>query len=390
MAEVASTALPLEEEEQIQEETLGERFMDWVRTEFVWYAGSFSFHLILLSALLLIPNLRETDTPGDAPILESKVDEADKKDPEKYDKVDIGEIEQTPPPELDVDPTLEKPAQAAQEAEHNDDSTTFEHKGGGVATGAGDLGGAGGGAEQFGPGPKVTGPQGLGTGVGTGKSPGSGGDGNGFGGRGSGSRKAMVATGGGTKHTERAVTAALVWLANHQMSDGSWSLQNYQQRCTDKTCTGAGDVPADAGGTAMGLLPFLAAGQTHKSKGKYREHILRGVEWLVRHQQPDGNLAKGAAQMMYSHGLATIALCEAYGLTADREVGQHCAGGGELHPQRPEQGGRRLAVQSRRPWRHLGRRLAVDGAEECPHGRPGRERFGLFRHQQVARLGSRA
>lgn len=109
MAEVASTALPLEEEEQIQEETLGERFMDWVRTEFVWYAGSFSFHLILLSALLLIPNLRETDTPGDAPILESKVDEADKKDPEKYDKVDIGEIEQTPPPELDVDPTLEKP-----------------------------------------------------------------------------------------------------------------------------------------------------------------------------------------------------------------------------------------------------------------------------------------
>ena len=35
---------------------------------------------------------------------------------------------------------------------------------------------------------------------------------------------------------------------------------------------------------------------------------------------------------MYSHGLATIALCEAYGLTGDRQVGQAAQGAGELHP----------------------------------------------------------
>ena len=46
----------------------------------------------------------------------------------------------------------------------------------------------------------------------------------------------------------------------------------------------------------MGLLPFLAAGQTHKSKGPYKEHIRRGIDWLIRHQQPDGNLAKGASR----------------------------------------------------------------------------------------------
>ena len=100
----------------------------------------------------------------------------------------------------------------------------------------------------------------------------------------------------------------------------------HADRCTDKTCTGTGEVLADAGATALGLLPFLAAGQTHKSKGPYKEHIRKGLAWLIRHQQPDGNLAKGAVQMMYSHGLATIALSEAYGLTGDREVGMAAQG----------------------------------------------------------------
>ena len=40
----------LVEEELDQEDTLSERFMDWVRTELIWYAGSFTFHLLLLSA----------------------------------------------------------------------------------------------------------------------------------------------------------------------------------------------------------------------------------------------------------------------------------------------------------------------------------------------------
>ena len=71
----------------------------------------------------------------------------------------------------------------------------------------------------------------------------------------------------------------------------------------------------------MGLLPFLAAGQTHKSKGPYKEHIRKDLEWLIQHQQPDGNLAKGSSQMMYGHGLAAIALSETYGLTGDVRVG---------------------------------------------------------------------
>ena len=44
----------------------------------MWYAGSFSFHLILLSTLLLLPSFGYQDNQGDAPVLESKAD-ADKK-----------------------------------------------------------------------------------------------------------------------------------------------------------------------------------------------------------------------------------------------------------------------------------------------------------------------
>src|SRR5271157_211640 len=169
MAEATNNPSPFEED-QFQEETLSERFMDWVRTELVWYAGSFSFHLLALSVLLLLPNFTHQDNQGDAPVLESKAEDVDTKEPEKFDRVDIGEIEETPPAELDVDPTLEKPAQAAQEAEYNDDSKIFEHKGGGKATGVKDVGAsAGGGALAFGPGPKVSGAQGLGMGIGTGK-----------------------------------------------------------------------------------------------------------------------------------------------------------------------------------------------------------------------------
>ena len=175
---------------------------------------------------------------------------------------------------------------------------------------------------------------------------GSGGSGSGFGGQGS-SRKAMLVSGGGTMRTERAVIAALDWLAKHQNLDGSWSLQNFPAHCRDMTCTGRGAIPADAGATALGLLPFFAAGQTHKSRGPYKEQIRKGIAWLIAHQQPDGNLAKDAQQMMYSHGLATMALAEAYGLTGDKQVGQaaQMAVTFILNAQNPADGG----------WRYIPR-----------------------------------
>ena len=124
---------------------------------------------------------------------------------------------------------------------------------------------------------------------------------------------------GASRPSERGVTAALNWLARHQNADGSWSQEGYRARCTDQTCTGPGGAKQDVGTTALGLLPFLGAGQTHKSKGPYQLHVTKGIDWLVKQQKADGDLRGGGT--MYSHGLAAIVLCEAYGMTQDKVVG---------------------------------------------------------------------
>ena len=112
---------------------------------------------------------------------------------------------------------------------------------------------------------------------------------------GSGSRKALLGSGGGTKQSERAVAAALDWLARHQLSNGSWGLASYKSRCRDATCSGpgkAGERPAAA--TALALLPFLADGQTHESRGPYKKTIAAGIRFLISKQLRNGELHSAA------------------------------------------------------------------------------------------------
>ena len=112
------------------------------------------------------------------------------------------------------------------------------------------------------------------------------------------------------------------WISRHQNSNGSWSLDGFNHQCVDKTCTGPGDIDSDAAATAMGLLPFLAAGETHMTDCLYKKNVFKGLQYLVSNQQSDGNLAgRGAFSLMYTHGLATIALCEAFGMTRDWRMG---------------------------------------------------------------------
>src|SRR6185369_9274002 len=63
--------------------------------------------------------------------------------------------------------------------------------------------------------------------------------------------------------------------------------------------------------------PFLGAGQTHKGTGEkgsaYAKNVERALTFLMGKQSREGDFGGG----MYSHGLATIAMCEAYGLTSD-------------------------------------------------------------------------
>jgi hypothetical protein len=85
----------------------------------------------------------------------------------------------------------------------------------------------------------------------------------------------------------------------------------------DDKSTGKG-TKNDTAGTAFGLLPFLGAGITHKPSGKENEDrfvktVRNGLSYLMQKQGKDGAFPGG----LYAHPIATMALCEAYGLTGD-------------------------------------------------------------------------
>lgn len=108
-----------------------------------------------------------------------------------------------------------------------------------------------------------------------------------------------------TPEFERAVTRGLDYLARTQKPDGSWP-------------TNYGEV---SGVVGLAMLTFLAHGET-PGEGKYARVIPRAVDFILRHQQPNG-LLQGPRGMspMYSHGFATLALAEVYGMINDPRVG---------------------------------------------------------------------
>jgi hypothetical protein len=138
----------------------------------------------------------------------------------------------------------------------------------------------------------------------------------GFSGRSGATRQQMLKEGGGNTVSEAAVAAGLKWLSQHQAPDGHWSLDGFPQhgRCN---CTGTGYANKEIAATAFGLLPFLAAGKTHKRSADnetYYKVVEKGLKYLASKQNAEGYFGGGE---YYSHGLATIAMCEAVGLTSD-------------------------------------------------------------------------
>jgi hypothetical protein len=324
-AKLEAKAVEIPEEELLIEDSdsMGAILREWIRTQAPWWAVSFTVHMVLLASLLLLGSLASSKIADDIPTF----DEVQTPPPvaeQPLKPFEVGDP-QLEPSSLDTESLMNfEASQPTQKADYIDDSPVYEEKGVGVAADAAavDLGGKGGfEVKGLGPGAKITGAGGIGAGVGTGGNAGSGGAGNGFGGRGSGSRKELVGRFGGTKETERAVGAALNWLARHQMPEGNWSLKEYPKRCKDKTCSSPGSLESFSGATALGLLPFLAAGQTHVSAGPYQKVVNSGIYWLLKNQKKDGDLSAGAEQQMYSHGLAAIALCEDFGMSHDKSVG---------------------------------------------------------------------
>lgn len=166
----------------------------------------------------------------------------------------------------------------------------------------------------------------------------------GFSGRSAATRLKLLMQGGGNTRSEAAVAAGLKWLCDHQAPDGRWSFHDYpvHGKCN---CSGAGKAN-DIAATALALLPLLGAGETHRgSEGRhlYTKNVERGLRFLMSRQASDGQLGNA-----YAHPLATLALCEAYGMTNDPAlaaparkaicwtiVTQHKAGGWRYLPREP-------------------------------------------------------
>jgi hypothetical protein len=116
--------------------------------------------------------------------------------------------------------------------------------------------------------------------------------------------------------TELAIERGLQFLAKYQRADGSWHLEDFDEPVKMRSPTAA---------TALALLSFQGAGYTHK-QFKYEGVCQGALAWLVSQQKSDGDLyvrtdlASNANSWLYSHAMATLALCEAYGMTQDESM----------------------------------------------------------------------
>jgi hypothetical protein len=145
--------------------------------------------------------------------------------------------------------------------------------------------------------------------------------GSGLDSRSAANRAQLGREGGATEASEKAVARAAGMV--RQASAPRWRLELRSpagpvQRPVQRT----GRLSDCRTGTAMALLPFLGAGQTHKD-GKYKEVVTRGLYFLTSQMKQKnmgglvtGDLAQGGGSM-YSHGLSAIVLCESYAMTQD-------------------------------------------------------------------------
>ena len=96
-------------------------------------------------------------------------------------------------------------------------------------------------------------------------------------------------------NVQASVDKALRWLADHQKKEsGTWA-------------SPIGDRPAING---LVIMAFLSRGHT-PGQGPYGEQVNKAIDFILRFPpQPNGMIGP----TMYDHGIATVMLCEVYGM----------------------------------------------------------------------------
>jgi hypothetical protein len=116
--------------------------------------------------------------------------------------------------------------------------------------------------------------------------------------------------------TEEAIELGLAYLARIQNKDGSWSLQGHGDEVL---------LRSDTAATGLCLLAYQGAGYTHRQH-QYAATVAKGLQFLIDNQKTNGDLYRSENEIsdrnvaFYSHGIASLAMCEAYGMTQDAEL----------------------------------------------------------------------
>ena len=134
-------------------------------------------------------------------------------------------------------------------------------------------------------------------------------------------RRKLAKANGGNDASETAVQLALKWIASRQSPDGGWNF-NHNKSIHPVPCPDVGSAEnARNGATGLALLPFLGAGQTHK-EGAYKKQVHAGLAYLISNMKVKNNTGSWHESQgsMYSHGIASIAMCEAYAMTHDKDL----------------------------------------------------------------------
>ena len=84
----------------------------------------------------------------------------------------------------------------------------------------------------------------------------------------------------------------LDWLVRHQRDDGSWSL-NFQEQCQGLALPAPTSIESDTAATGSGSVAALGCRLHPHGQEPASGAVRRGLEWLVEHQQPDGDLFVG-------------------------------------------------------------------------------------------------
>ena len=166
----------------------------------------------------------------------------------------------------------------------------------------------------------------------TGPTSGKDGPGGIYAGRGGAGRGNALRQFGGDGVSEQAVVDGLEWLAKHQSKSGAWDPEGFDRLCPKGDSCGGDDrghASYVGATTGLALLAFLGAGYSHmddhlrpKEEGgpvthAYTPAITRGLKYLCREQEKDGCIDPSGVRNLYCHGIAALALVEAFSMTHD-------------------------------------------------------------------------